>query len=160
MNRNSNCWVSIQRENRGDSMKVKAVPEYCIGCGLCEIYCAANHDGYHGNVIKAFKRGNPVARSHLVRERRSWFNTCSHCSDAPCITGCISGAMQKDEQGIVFVDHERCVSCYTCVMLCPYGHARPDVHHGIVKCDLCRQEDGAPACVSHCPNEALVWEVE
>jgi len=41
-------------------MKVIAIPEYCLGCGLCEIYCAAQHDGYNGNVIKAYKKGNPV----------------------------------------------------------------------------------------------------
>lgn len=141
-------------------MRVKAVAEYCIGCGLCEIYCAAHHDGYQGNVIKAFKKGKPLTRSNLIRDLyRSWFNTCSHCQDAPCINGCISGAMQRDERGIVFVDIDRCVNCCTCVMLCPFGHARLG-ERGIVKCDLCRMESGIPACVSHCPNEALVWEVE
>lgn len=128
---------------------------------MCEVYCAADHDGYRGNVVKAFKKGSPVTRSTVVRASHgSWFNTCRHCQDAPCMNGCISGAMQRDVNGVVFADPDRCVSCYTCVMLCPYGHARPGAERGIIKCDLCRLESGIPACVSHCPNEALVWEVE
>lgn len=138
-------------------MKVVALPEYCLGCGLCEIYCAAEHDGWNGNVLKAFKKGKPVNRSLLIGSPQwSWLNTCMHCNDAPCVNGCISGAMQRDPDGTVFVDAERCVGCYSCVMLCPYGHVRPCYEkHQVIKCDLCREQNSIPACVANCPNGAL-----
>jgi carbon-monoxide dehydrogenase iron sulfur subunit len=44
-------------------------------------------------------------------------------------------------------------------MMCPFGGIHIDVEQGKVvsKCDLCGSE-GTPACVLHCPNEALVYE--
>lgn len=138
-------------------MKVIAIPEYCLGCALCEIYCAAEHDGYQGQVLKAFKKGQPEPRSLLlVNGPVSRLNTCRHCDDAPCLHGCISGAIKRDEEGIIYIDEQRCVLCYTCVMLCPYGHVHPSARSGrIIKCDLCRDSEGLPACVRHCPNGAL-----
>ncbi|KUG04194.1 nitrite reductase putative electron transfer 4fe-s subunit [hydrocarbon metagenome] len=138
-------------------MKVISIPEYCLGCGLCEIYCAAQHDGYDGNVLKAYKRGQPAPRSGLIKfSHISWLNTCMNCNDAPCLNACISGAVRRDENGIIYIDENRCVQCYTCVMVCPYGHAQPSGKSGrIIKCDLCRDSSGSPACVSHCPNGAL-----
>ncbi|CFX56351.1 4Fe-4S ferredoxin-type, iron-sulphur binding domain [Syntrophomonas zehnderi OL-4] len=137
-------------------MKVVAWTEYCLGCGLCEIYCAAQHDGYNGNVLKIFKKGRPMHRSRLLKaEQGTWLNTCMHCTHAPCINGCISGAIKRDPNGIVYVDYERCVGCYSCVMLCPHGHVRPwSERHQVLKCDLCR-DTGLPSCVANCPNGAL-----
>lgn len=142
-------------------MKVISIPEYCLGCGLCEIYCAAQHDGFNGNVLKAYKTGQPDPRSSLIRSRPvSWFNTCMQCEEAPCLNACISGAIKRDRDGIIYIDENRCVQCYTCVMVCPYGHARPSSRSGrIMKCDLCRDSEGMPACVKHCPNGALkLWQ--
>lgn len=152
---NWNCWVLCQLESRGDRMRVASWPEYCLGCGLCRIYCAAGHDGYNGNVIKAYQRGTPRPRADLINlDDSCWLNTCHHCSDAPCVNACITGAMQKDGQGRVYVITEYCVSCYTCMMVCPYGHIHPGAD-AIVKCDMCRDRPGQPACVDACPNAAL-----
>lgn len=138
-------------------MKVQSNPEYCLGCGLCQLYCAAAHDGYDGNLIKAFKKGSPQTRAVLIKSNHeSWLNTCRHCQDAPCINACLSGALQRDDKGIVFIDSQRCVGCFTCVMVCPFGHIQPSRdYHRAVKCDLCRDRSGTPACVSFCPNGAL-----
>lgn len=138
-------------------MRVICIPEYCLGCGLCEVYCAAQHDGYRGNVIKAYKKGKPINRSRLVLSHPlSWLNTCMNCDDTPCVNACISGAMKVDDEGQVYVDEDRCVACYTCVMVCPTGHLRPHPYKNtVIKCDLCRGEADIPACVAHCPNEAL-----
>lgn len=136
-------------------VKVVCSAEYCLGCGLCRIHCAAGHDGYNNSILKAYQRGTPRPRADLVYDQdRSWLNTCQHCPDAPCMNGCITGALQQDEQGVIYVDEEFCVSCYTCIMLCPYGH----IHVGpqaVHKCDLCRGRPGQPACVDACPNGAL-----
>jgi len=138
-------------------MRVQPDPRYCLGCRRCEIFCAANHDGYQGKVLVAFKRGRPLSRSLLVGDNQEWwFNTCAHCPDAPCIKACISGALRQDEAGVVYLEEDRCVGCYTCTMACPQGHIRPHPQlPRVVKCDLCRERGGIPACIEECPNGAL-----
>lgn len=138
-------------------MRVVAVPEYCMGCKLCEIFCAANHDGHKGNVQRTYKKGSPVPRSKIVTTAGStWLNTCRQCDDSPCVSACITGAMHKNEQGIVLVDQNKCIGCYTCVTVCPNGHVQPgEARLKVVKCDLCADLDHSPSCVSNCPNGAL-----
>ena len=68
--------------------------------------------------------------------------------------------MTRDpETGAIRHDDDRCVGCWSCVMVCPFGAIRLDHERGKVgsKCDLCEGQ-GTPACVAHCPNEALVYE--
>ena len=69
-----------------------------------------------------------------------------------------TGALQKDpESGIVTVDAEKCVGCFTCVVACPCSAIIPDFHRKkAVKCDLCPHLE-TPACVANCPNQALIF---
>lgn len=87
--------------------------------------------------------------------------SCRHCDDAPCVEACITGAMSRDERGAVTVDRERCVGCWTCILVCPYGAIQRDERERKVssKCDLCPDLD-TPACVEACPNRALVVDEE
>ena len=85
---------------------------------------------------------------------------CRHCDDAPCVAACISGAMTRDpETGAIKHDPDKCIGCWSCVMVCPFGAIQINLDKGKVssKCDLCGG-DKVPACVAHCPNEALVYE--
>lgn len=68
---------------------------------------------------------------------------------------------RKPDGGVVHHDPERCVGCWTCVMVCPFGVLTRDVaNHCIApKCDLCPGRS-TPACVAACPNEALVYAEE
>ncbi|MFC2068936.1 4Fe-4S dicluster domain-containing protein [Chloroflexota bacterium] len=87
---------------------------------------------------------------------------CQHCDDAPCIQACLTGAIQREHgSSLVKVDEERCVGCWTCMLVCPLGMLRQDRGKmKMVKCDLCEREE-IPACVAQCPNEASVCvEVE
>jgi len=137
-------------------MRAGGDPRYCLGCRGCEIFCAAHHDGYQGQVLLAYKRGTPLSRSLVVGEGQEWWlNTCRHCSDAPCVQACISGALRLDN-GIVYLEQDLCVGCYTCTLACPWGHIRPRPEGDqVTKCDLCRERGGRPACIEQCPNGAL-----
>lgn len=143
--------------------RVYAREEYCAGCKLCEVHCIVAHSKYPHDIVKAFKRGvRPVSRV-IVEENRpiSFALQCRHCDDAPCTKACITGAMHKDPQtGIIINDEARCVGCWTCILACPYGAIMRDQAGKKVasKCDLCSANDGVPACVANCPNDALVYE--
>jgi carbon-monoxide dehydrogenase iron sulfur subunit len=71
---------------------------------------------------------------------------------------CISGAINRDENGVVITDTDKCIGCWTCVMVCPYGViGRHLEEHKAYRCDRC-PERKIPACVSACPTGALVYE--
>lgn len=135
--------------------------EYCIGCRLCEIHCMVQHS-QSKKIIKAFKEEAPRAMARVLVEEEgplSFAMQCRHCEDAPCIEACIVGAMHRDEEtGAVLCDEDRCVGCWMCVMVCPFGAIQRNLgeDRAASKCDLCYGED-MPACVANCPNEALTF---
>jgi carbon-monoxide dehydrogenase iron sulfur subunit len=61
--------------------------------------------------------------------------------------------------GKVVHNQEKCIGCWTCVMVCPFGAVivEPNVSRIPFKCDFCINLE-TPACVANCPNEALVLE--
>ena len=136
--------------------------EVCIGCRLCEIHCLVQHSRTK-KIIKAFKEEYPRPLSRVLVEERgplSFALQCRHCDDAPCVSACITGAMQRDEKtGAIINDPDRCIGCWTCIMVCPYGAISRDEEGKKIasKCDLCPDEE-IPVCVLNCPNEALTYE--
>lgn len=147
-------------ERHGDYMKKIYIQEaYCIGCRLCEIYCQVKHSKSK-KIIKAFKNEREDIMSRVLVEEigyNSFAIQCRHCDDAPCVEACISGAMRKNENtGVVICDENKCVGCWMCIMVCPYGVIKrgPSSKKVASKCDLCIDED-IPVCVKNCPNEAL-----
>ena len=57
------------------------------------------------------------------------------------------------------IDHDKCVGCLTCVLVCPYGAVLPGPDGAAMKCELCLENVcGAPACAAGCPNRAIVYE--
>ena len=138
--------------------RIIANEEVCMGCGLCEVYCTVQHSKSK-DIVKAYNKESPrpISRVRLeVAKPVSFAIQCRHCEDAPCVTACLSGAMTKDEKtGLVTHNEDKCIGCWTCVMVCPYGALKMDVSGKVVaKCDLC-QELETPACVANCPNRAL-----
>ena len=141
--------------------RVYAREELCIGCGLCEIYCAVYHSKSK-DVIKAFKKEDPapIARIKLLESKPiSLTVQCRHCPDPACVLACLTGAMYIDETTrLVAHDEDRCIGCLTCIMVCPFGAIKINTNNSkVVKCDLCPGSK-IPACVENCPNEALTFE--
>lgn len=85
--------------------------------------------------------------------------SCRHCTDPICIKSCISGALSRNSEGTVEIDRNKCVGCQTCILVCPYGAIRQNGDGAILKCELCLKNDcNEPACVTGCPNRAIVYE--
>jgi len=66
-----------------------------------------------------------------IRELATFRFTCRKCEDAPCIAVCPADALEKDEDGIIIRHTNLCVSCKSCVTICPFGTMMTDffVHH-------------------------------
>ena len=84
---------------------------------------------------------------------------CNHCSNPACVKVCPTGAMHKDDRGMVTVDDQRCIGCGYCALSCPYRAPKVDREAGhSAKCDGCgaRVAEGKrPICVEACPLRAL-----
>ncbi|MDE6762799.1 MAG: 4Fe-4S ferredoxin, partial [Oscillospiraceae bacterium] len=85
----------------------------CLGCHLCEYYCAFANSG-ESDMAKTFKLDkNPVPRITVEElDGISFAVQCRQWAAHPCVTSCITGALSFDE-GISRIDESRCVGCYT-----------------------------------------------
>ena len=129
----------------------------CIGCHACTVACKAENDvplGSFRTWVKWVEHGEfpKTQRSAAVLR-------CNHCADAPCIEICPTVALYKREDGVVDLDHNRCIGCASCLQACPYDAIHIDDRSGTAaKCHFCahRLEVGlAPACVAVCPEQAI-----
>ena len=151
----------------------------CIGCYGCQLSCKAEHGTppgvFFARVLKHEEGRYPTVHQIFLPV------LCNHCEDPPCVDVCPTGASFKwEEDGIVDIDHDKCVGCRTCMLACPYSQryfndeprtyfgngattpyeeARSTQHQtGVVmKCDFCRDRVRAgkdPACVANCPTVA------
>ena len=66
-----------------------------------------------------------------IRELATFRFTCRKCEDAPCIGVCPADALEKDEEGVIARHTNLCVSCKSCVTICPFGTMMTDFfkHH-------------------------------
>lgn len=159
----------------------------CFGCHTCAAACKIannlpksliyNHVYNVGGESVDCASGtypNDLTLSHLPMQ-------CQHCEEPACLDVCPTGATQKRDDGIVWVDSELCIGCESCIKACPYEGVRtliednPEYYLDVVvgefdapahepgtveKCTFCanlidRGEE--PACMQLCPGRARYW---
>lgn len=134
-------------------------PDLCTSCKTCVLACAVAHS-QSGELFTAMLE-TPRPYPRLFVEAANGHKVpvlCRHCDDAPCVNACIAGALQRElVTGAVLSDWDRCIGCWSCIMVCPYGVIQRQVMLSkAVKCDLCPGRE-VPACVESCPTGALLY---
>lgn len=129
----------------------------CSGCKTCQVACKDKNRldvGVTLREVRSYQIGKypDVSLYHFSA-------ACNHCENPACVTVCPTGALEKQDDGTVTQDTERCIGCQSCVNTCPYGVPRYDEANGVSrKCDGCyslREKGYEPACVEACPYRAL-----
>ncbi len=139
------------------------VMEKCVACKGCEMACAIEHSQSKNLAMAMHETPTPRPRVRVqAAGSYSYPSRCNHCQDAACVTACPTGAMaRRGANNAVTVDKDKCIGCWMCVMVCPFGGVTADpATKRALKCDLCpeRAAEGLePACVAACPTEALVF---
>lgn len=139
----------------------------CIGCRECVIACKKRY-----NLVNSLPRqwsadDGLSARNwtSIIEPETAKFvrKQCRHCLKPACVSACPVGALNKNSDGAVIYDSEKCMGCRYCMMACPYGIPRYDWDLPIPyvrKCILCADyiADGKqPACTETCPTQATIF---
>jgi Fe-S-cluster-containing dehydrogenase component len=135
----------------------------CIGCRACEVHCKEKNQTGPGIFYCRIVEKVSVSGG---RTNMKWrYTSCKHCDAAWCVDACPNGAMmQREQDGIIFVDTAMCIGCEICVEACPWGIPQLDPDsETVIKCDLCKDRIDAglePACVSKCTTGCLRLAVD
>lgn len=128
--------------------------DQCTGCNCCAIACSYVKWGFYdpdGGCIFNVKMEEHGMDCPLV---------CQQCETPRCVESCLFKALSRRvEDGMVVVDHAKCVACGMCLTACPYGAIGPapvgnSKGFAIMKCDQC---GGTPECVQWCDTHALKY---
>lgn len=121
----------------------------CNGCEACneksrseldEVPCAkacrAENHTYHGDRLEDIPYNiHWIRRVEIEQEsgssdahaggseadRKFVILMCNHCDNPPCAQVCPVQATYRRKDGIVIVDHHRCIGCRYCMIACPYN---------------------------------------
>jgi len=145
----------------------------CVeGCTACVDACRKeNNVAFFGDErydVHWIRKVRVREKNASPSTERSVLLLCNHCEKPPCAQVCPVKATYKREDGIVIVDHHRCIGCRYCMVACPYNARffnfrenpewpntdHPRRSHGVTEsCTFCshRLDEGrSPACVEAC----------
>ena len=156
----------------------------CIGCKACEVACkewnnlpadgmslsGMSYDNTRELSANTWRHVKFIERisedgqraGEMPPYQSNWLmmsDVCKHCSNAPCLDVCPTGAIFRTEFDTVVVQNDICNGCGYCVPACPFGVVDVSVEDGKAhKCTLCydRMKGGfEPACAKSCPTESI-----
>lgn len=91
----------------------------CMGCRACVAACKVENfvqpENYWLYVLEWEIGKYPNVRRVFVPMN------CMHCENPPCLKACPVDAIEKNEQGVVLINYEKCIGCRYCIAACPYG---------------------------------------
>lgn len=87
----------------------------CMRCHGCVAACRVEHFLPLGITWSRL-----IAWEDTIEETTTYPVRCNHCQDAPCVKVCPTNATQQREDGIVWIDQDKCVGCRYCIIACPY----------------------------------------
>lgn len=129
----------------------------CIDCERCMEACRkTNHVPSYGYRTKVWEEMRDIGNGR--KERVFMPALCNQCNRPPCVRVCPTCASYKNKKnGIIMVDHKRCIGCKTCMAACPYG-ARyfNEETRAVDKCNFCfdtrlSRGETLTACAAICP---------
>lgn len=167
----------LMQQGLGEATDVLLIDEaLCVGCDNCEKACAETHDGT-SRLDRA--AGPSFAQVHVP-------TSCRHCEDPHCMKDCPPDAIRRAPNGEVYIQDNciGCGNCerncpYDVIQMANPkeeppglmswlftghgpgpGERQPlsgdDVQKKAVKCDMCKDLSGGPACVRACPTGAAI----
>ncbi len=167
----------LMQQGLGEATDVLLIDEtLCIGCDNCETACAETHDG-----TSRLKRaaGPSYAQVHVP-------TSCRHCEDPHCMKDCPPDAIRRAPNGEVYIEDSciGCGNCeqncpYGVIQMASAKEEAPSLLNWVltgtgaapgqrqpaaattaikkaVKCDMCKDLSGGPACVRACPTGAAI----
>lgn len=167
----------LMQQGLGEATDVLLIDEsLCIGCDNCETACAETHGGT-SRLDRA--AGPSYAQVHVP-------TSCRHCEDPHCMKDCPPDAIRRAPNGEVYIEDSciGCGNCeqncpYGVIQMASDKEQAPGLIGWLltgrgtgpgerqpadgpnaakkaVKCDMCKDLAGGPACVRACPTGAAL----
>ncbi|MFW6369064.1 MAG: 4Fe-4S dicluster domain-containing protein [Myxococcota bacterium] len=130
----------------------------CTGCRGCQVACKEENcnppepttffaapGGYQNPARLSSKTFSLVTFNEMEDERGrpQWIfarRQCMHCEDPACASACLVGALEKQEDGSVTYDEDKCIGCRYCQLVCPFGAPALEWERPVAfirKCNFC-----------------------
>ncbi len=167
----------LMQQGLGEATDVLLIDEtLCVACDNCEKACAETHGGT-SRLDRA--AGPSYAQVHVP-------TSCRHCEDPHCMTDCPPDAIRRAPNGEVYIEDSciGCGNCesncpYGVIQMAGAKEPAPNLlgwlltgkgaapgdrqpvdasgsQKKAVKCDMCKDLGGGPACVRACPTGAAL----
>jgi len=168
----------LMQQGLGEATDVLLIDEsLCVRCDNCETACAETHDDGISRLLREF--GPTFAMVHVP-------TSCRHCEHPHCMKDCPPDAIHRHANGEVYIEDSciGCGNCerncpYDVIHLAAPAEPKPGLVNWLmfgtgpgpgehkpkkkskaakkaVKCDMCKDLAGGPACVRACPTGAAI----
>ena len=100
----------------------------------CVTACRTENNTYYGDKLKDFsynifwirrvqiEQEAHTPSNHTTGKPKFAILMCNHCDNPPCAQVCpVQATYKRETDGVVIVDHHRCIGCRYCMIACPYN---------------------------------------